>query len=330
MLNGPMTWSRARRILLDRAYLRVPVSLGSKAVHAGYDVADTVTVLGAWRSGTTWIQEMVSSGPGTGAIFEPLHEVRVIDSLGYGPEPAIAAGTAAPALASYLDTVMRGGALSAWTLQLTTIPRALRARRFVVKHVQLNHSAGWIAETFPTSSMLLVVRHPCAVVQSMLAVHWKPPTTAHHLASVSGEEGRQIAELLDGRTSEAAHYAAAWAVGVRAMLAQTDPGQAQIVSYEMAVADPVGVLGAAMETTGLPRPAGFGQRAARPSAMTSSGSVVRASGDPVSAWADGLTREQQDEVLAVVEQAGIAGYGLDPRPDLDALHDQHRRPSPVN
>jgi hypothetical protein len=31
------------------------------------------------------------------------------------------------------------------------------------------------------------------------------------------------------------------------------------------------------------------------------------------------------EVLEVVERSGIAGYGADPRPDVEALHEQHAR-----
>ena len=67
---------------------------------------------------------------------------------------------------------MRGGRVTRWSLQLASVGELLRAERLVVKHVQLNLAAGWLTTTFPESPTLVVVRHPCAVVQSMLAVEW--------------------------------------------------------------------------------------------------------------------------------------------------------------
>jgi hypothetical protein len=92
------------------------------------------------------------------------------------------------------------------------------------------------------------------------------------------------------------------------------------------VDDPAGTLGPVMEHLRLPRPPDLLTRSSRPSATTHKTSVVRAAGDPVTGWVDRLDLADRAAVLAVVRDAGIAGYGADPRPDLEALAALHAQP----
>jgi hypothetical protein len=309
---------------VSRYVTRGPVSLASRLAHAHYDVADTVTVLGSRRSGTTWVQGMISAGDGICAIFEPLGSTAVIDGIGLGPEPAIPIGGSAPTLKAHLELAMRGGTVTRWSMKLTDVPELLTARRFVLKHVQLNHSAWWLEQTFPRSDFVVVVRHPCAVVQSMLSVSWRRKSAAAMWAATSTTQAALIRELLDGRDSEAARHAAAWAVEVRSLLRDTDPSRTPLIAYESAVADPASVLGGLMESTGLPRSADFDRRVGELSVMARERSVGRSPDVLVSGWIDQIAPSLRDEVLAVVADAGLNGYGPDPWPDVEALHEQHR------
>ena len=111
------------------------------------------------------------------------------------------------------------------------------------------------------------------------------------------------------------------------MLGETDPRQASLVAYETVVDDPAGTLGPVMEHLRLPRPPDLLTRSSRPSATTHKASVVRVAGDPVTGWVDRLDPADRAAVLAVVRDAGIAGYGADPRPDLEALAALHAQPA---
>jgi len=111
------------------------------------------------------------------------------------------------------------------------------------------------------------------------------------------------------------------------MLGETDPMRTSLVAYESVVDDPAGALGPVMEHLRLPRPADLVVRSAQPSATTHKASVVRQSGDRLTGWVDRLDPIDRARVLAVVRDAGITGYGADPRPDLDALAELHARPS---
>lgn len=292
-----------------------------------FDLSNTVSLFGSRRGGTTWLQELLSSGPETCPIFEPTLYEFSFRNRGRGFEPAIPAGGSAPSLEAGLRRIMVGHRITPWSSHLATVGQFLSAEHFVVKHLNLSLSIEWFVETFPESPVIIAVRHPCAVVQSMLRVEWGDSSFDAVFADRSPEQTRRMLELLDGQTSLAAAFAAQWAVEVGALLHGTDPDHAHLVAYEAAVADPVGVVGPLMEAVGLPRPADLQRRSARPSQTASADSVTHRSGDPVTAWVDRLSAADRDEVLEVVRRSGLEGYGADPRPDLEALAAEHRRRS---
>ena len=143
----------------------------SARVHARYDLADTVTIVASKRTGSTWVQELMSGGAGVCPIFEPLEgDPRGPRAVAGAPRTSSRPATPVPDLEAFLARAMRGAHVTRWSMRLASHRQLLAADRFVVKHVQLCRAAGWLAATFPDTPMVLVVRHPCAVVQSMLTV----------------------------------------------------------------------------------------------------------------------------------------------------------------
>ena len=295
-----------------------------RRAHAGYDPARTVSLLGLRRAGTTWLQELLSSGPGVCPLFEPLYGTWWCHHFGIGGAPVLGPDEHDPVMAGFLTEVMCGRRMTPILLRLTDARRVVRAERFVLKDVRMNMAAGWLTHTFPDSPMVVVVRHPCAVVDSMQRVSWGPKTVGRVLDDVPPLERAQVGALLDDGTSLAGALAAVWAVEVAALLDQTTPATTQLVLYEQMWADVAGVVGPVMETAGLPRPPDLVGRAAQPSRTADPSSVVRDHGDPVTAWVQRMAPADRDEVLAVVRVAGVAGYDADPRPDEAALRERHR------
>ena len=315
---------------LGRKVERVGYSHGlsavSRVVHARHDLADTVSLIASKRTGSTWVQELISGGPGVCPIFEPLQGDARVNRLSREREALITRDEEVPDLEAFLSRAMRGHHVTKLAMRLATPRQLLEADRFVVKHVQLSLAAGWLERVFPTSPMVLLVRHPCAVTQSMLTVRWSGSTVDEIFERRPAASNRAALELLDGRTTPAEAFAALWCTEMIAMLGDTDPARASLLAYESVADDPAGALGPVMEHLGLPRPPDLAARSTKPSATTHKTSAVRSSGDLVSGWVDRLDVADRDAVLAVVRDAGITGYGADPRPDLDALHAQHARP----
>lgn len=132
--------------------------------------AESCTLLvGSARSGTTWLGEMLDRHHNHRVIFEPfkpgvIGELLPFDTLRYLP----------PACddAVFLDPVQRlltGKFRNGWTDHTN---RALLPRRRLVKEVRVNCLAPWLAAHFPRSPIVLMVRHPLAVVASRQQLGW--------------------------------------------------------------------------------------------------------------------------------------------------------------
>jgi hypothetical protein len=298
----------------------------ARRAHADYDPTRTVSVLGSRRGGTTWLHELMTGAPGVCPIFEPLYDSRWRRHVGLEPVPVLDRDDPDPALERFLDQVRRGWRVGPRGLRLTTARELLRADQFVVKHVRLNLCAGWLARRLVGPPLVLLVRHPCAVVESMRRVRWGPDSVRAALAELPPLERDRVTAAMDGRTSVVAALAGIWAVEVGTLLRQTDPQTALLLSYEALVADPAGALGPVLETVRVPRPPQLLERSTQPSRSTHDGSVVHAHGNPTRAWTDRLSATDRDEVLGVVRDAGITAYGPDPEPDDDALRQLHADP----
>ena len=268
--------AEARRVYYSHGLSRV-----SAGVHARYDLADTVTIVASKRTGSTWVQELLAAGPGSCPIFEPLEGDPRAAELSPGPRTSCGPRRRVPDLEAFLARVMRGAHVTRWSMRLASHRRLLRGRALRRQARAALPGAGWLAATFPDTPIVLVVRHPCAVVQSMLTVRWSGSTAAEILAKRPEPATRRALEILDGRDSPAEVFAALWASEMLAMLGETDPTRTSLVAYESVVDDPAGTLGPVMEQLRLPRPptwwpARAGRRP-RPTRRRS----VRASGDPV-------------------------------------------------
>src|SRR5262249_23087849 len=150
----------------------------SRRAHAAYDPSRTVSVLGTRRGGATWLHELMTGAPGVCPIFEPLYDSRWRRHGGLPAIPVLQPFAAGPVFERFIDDVMRGWRVGPRGLRLATPRELLSADQFVVKHVRLNLCAGWLARHFPARRLVLLVRHPCAVVESMSRVEWGPESVA--------------------------------------------------------------------------------------------------------------------------------------------------------
>jgi hypothetical protein len=130
-----------------------------------------VLVVGSGRGGTTAVQEAVTRGLSAASIWEPLRPEssasarRVVPPHGY---PLLRAGHAEPALRQYLEEVLSGRRLSRWSTSRSSVREIRSAPALVTKEVRANRILGWFLHEFPDVPVIAVVRHPLAVVQSMM------------------------------------------------------------------------------------------------------------------------------------------------------------------
>ena len=170
-------------------------------------------ILGSGRSGTTWLQDVLAEANNLRPVFEPLKAVtsRVPDyEYAYLQEDANPED-----LTVFLDNVFSGDFRSIWSdyriwpskvapswSHFSSIANLMRYRRdlvrfkdnylkyhpmvkkeaLLVKFIRANLMIGWLRQRFDLD-MILVLRHPGAVVESQLRLggeSWDPLTRLNY------------------------------------------------------------------------------------------------------------------------------------------------------
>lgn len=137
---------------------------------------NTIVVVGSSRSGTTWLSEILSSPDGYKFLNEPLHLGLHPDArdVGFSWRPYIPRNAEEPEARRYLERALTGrlSIRRAWHFKgkrnYVKAWEHLRNRKLIVKFCRAHRLLGWMDRQFSVAGIVSLVRHPCAVIASML------------------------------------------------------------------------------------------------------------------------------------------------------------------
>ncbi len=133
------------------------------------DHTKTVFLAGSGRSGTTWLSGLINHDSGYRQVFEPFHPGKVEDFRGFRSKQYLRPKDRREEFIEPARKAVTGRLRSGWTDR----GGAFVARRRLLKDIRANLMLGWLAENFPGMPIVLLMRHPCAVVSSRLALGWR-------------------------------------------------------------------------------------------------------------------------------------------------------------
>jgi Sulfotransferase family len=131
---------------------------------------DSVFLAGSGRSGTTWLSEVVARGGGYRYVFEPFNPARVGAFAHFRSKQYLRPDDAREEFLEPARLALTGALKDPWTDRFN---RAFVARRRLIKDIRANLLLGWMRANFPGMPIVLLLRHPCAVVTSRLALGWR-------------------------------------------------------------------------------------------------------------------------------------------------------------
>ena len=164
-----------------------------------------IIIAGSGRSGTTWVSDAIAKANNLRTIFEPLQWLGVPAAKPFANK-YVRDNAEEPQLKSFMDKVFSGRVNSLWTnyrilpdtlhLQKSGSLRhklgnlnyyykrlvvhylryhKIKSNRLIVKFTHANLMVGWLSKNYG-SKILLIVRHPAAVVASKIRLggrHWQ-------------------------------------------------------------------------------------------------------------------------------------------------------------
>jgi len=303
--------------------------------------ARSILIVGAPRSGTTWLGKIFDSHPdvlyrhepdelvpASGSIEQDVARwVRQHDARTAGKRPFFRKSwQTVPAWLLRSTLVYAGVAAERIGLPVWPIPDLgdLGRARVVIKSVRLSTGIGSFAQAYPSGRLVLILRHPCGQVASVMRgardgrfALAKPGTDMpfDEAETVRFAAHHGVNELAFQRLPDAAKYAWSWrAFNETAWAAVSGRSNALVVVYEALCARPAAEAQAILAFAGLPwhgQTEAFLDRSTSYDGPAGYYAVVRNSIAVAEGWRTAMAAEDQEAVRAVVRGSPLIGYWQD-------------------
>lgn len=305
------------------------------------DVNDTVVVAGAPRSGTTWLAELLRELPGR---YKLLNEPLQLDwnpraeEVGFNWRTRISPGEDRPELAGYIADALEGKIDygPSWHFRndhpLREIYEHATHRQLVVKFCRAGRMLHWLSEKSDVRGIVLIIRHPCAVIASRLNTEveaWQP----RNVSSISirdrfGNEApehilQDLQELPQAVDSWVGHLAVQWSLDYYFSFYQhsrtTENYPWVLTSYERLFVEREKELSRVVNALG-------GSVTQKMRTQISNASEFSADDFQFDAqhqltkWREELTEDQIETILRVADAFGMGFYTDKAVPDFEQLN----------
>jgi len=302
------------------------------------NMKDTIIVAGAPRSGTTWLMELLATMPRYTYLFEPLNPIWFPESYerGFQSRTYLSEKIVWPDGEGYLKKVFTGMVFSsepAYKPKIEMIMHRLFGNKLIVKSVNWNRLLPWISQRFQLRHMFLMIRHPCAVIDSQLRTGFfgyhpiVPPYTdvfptlnniLDEVQSIDWLDERVLNILKKIKTKEGI-LAAVWCLDYYIPLSFSKPHPWVPVIYERLVKYGEKEIARIFNEIGgknVPKLAYRQLKKASLSTMKDDKKMVAKENEQPYKWEKNLSKEQIDRIFKIVSDFGLDFYPE----DLDAKY----------
>ena len=209
---------------------------GALHVDVNRDHWNSVFLAGSGRSGTTWVSEIINYRNRYRLVFEPFHPGKVDICENFRLKQYLRPDDRREEYLGAARRVLTGRIRSSWTDRFN---RKFVARRRLIKDIRANLLLGWMRENFPGMPIVLLLRHPCAVAASRLALGWRDnlSETMEQEELVEDFLGPVETEIRAARNALERHVFS-WCIDNYVPLRQFGPGEIHLAFYENFVVYP--------------------------------------------------------------------------------------------
>jgi hypothetical protein len=275
------------------------------------DHRSSVFLAGSGRSGTTWLSEIINHRRGYRYVFEPFNP-REVDSFGhFCTKQYLRPEDRREKFLEPARLALTGRLRDRWTDRFNG---RIVARRRLIKDIRANLLLGWMRANFPGMPIILLLRHPCAVVASRLALGWKD-----HLSETM--EQRELVEdflfpmeaEIRAAKGDFERHLFLWCIDNYVPLKQFRPQEVHLTFYENLLARPEAELQSLFASLGEDFDERVYRRLRRPSPL----SRKNTPSPSLEGW---RTRVSANQLERTIEILGLFG--------LDHLYGEGAMPDP--
>ncbi|MBM4431282.1 MAG: sulfotransferase [Chloroflexi bacterium] len=193
----------------------------------------------------------------------------------------------------------------------------------LIKVIHCNLMLKWIRTHFPRMRIVLLLRHPCAVVHSLLHLGWDP-ALEHLLCQedlMSGMLSPFRAEM-ERAASPFEDHLFLWCAETYVALHQVAPDDVCLVFYEQLCENPEAEIARLFAFLGLRYDQRVLAQLELPSPLSRPDSTIVTGGSLIDSWRAGITAEQLARTMEVLELFGLKGiYSEEAMPNVQAAYE---------
>jgi hypothetical protein len=279
------------------------------------DHRSSVFLAGSGRSGTTWLSQIINHGRHYRYVFEPFNPGVVGSFCHFETKQYLRPDDRREEFLEPARRALTGELRDPWTDRFNG---RIVARRRLIKDIRANLLLGWMRANFPGMPIILLLRHPCAVVTSRLALGWKDnlSETMDQQDLVEDFLLPMEAEIRAARGDFERHLFL-WCIDNYVPLRQLGPEEVHLVFYENLLVRPREELQNLFASLGEPFDERVCLRLGRPSPL----SRRDASAPSPTGWRARVGDRQLERAIEILRHFGLDRlYGRGAMPDPSGVH----------
>jgi Sulfotransferase family len=296
----------------------VGASIGQLYIDAGRDYQNTVILAGSARGGTTWIAELLNFDNSYRMIFEPFFPSHVPLCRAFAKQQYLRPEDDDPTFLNPIRTIVSGQLRNGWSDHINRQPFP---RRRLIKEIRANLLLRWIKSHFPEIPLILLLRHPCAVVSSRLRMGWKSDLSIFlEQASLMSDFLSPFKAAMENSVSRLEKHLYDWCVQTYVPMRQFKHDQIHLAFYENFCAQPRAEVARLFAFLKRPLDERLFTEVERPSSRTNRpGRKLPSREALVAGWQDSFSTQELKQVRDILGSFGLDSiYGEDGMPDLAA------------
>lgn len=296
-----------------------------KAKHYNNPIEDKILISSTSRSGTTWFADLLNLIPNSAVIWEPFGSIPSLRDR--RQVPYLKPGEVSDPLRREVKSLFDGEFLEFHMTNHLTFRQLICSTRYIYKACRSNRILPWINQYYDLDKVVILVRHPCAVVSSQLS----------HGAwdDVLREGGSQFPNIVsnlkeklplnkmdyESITEPEEKLALNWALDYFVLGIHKIPNKWNVTTYERLM------WNQSKETMRILDELGYDSvsKSEIETVMNESSRTTVERADSVrkqlSKWKRRLTDNQVENILRIVRKVGIKFYNADLRPDHAVLEE---------
>jgi hypothetical protein len=302
---------------------------------------DTILVVGAPRSGTSWLMEILGNIPKVIYNFEPFNAIWYVkpQKLGFHNRVYLPPDKDWVELENYLKLIFNGGLVSfqyIYHFSPRYLMKILLGNRVIVKSIRINRILPWLTKRFQLENIFFIIRHPCAVISSQIKTgvygyhNAYPPyknifpnreQVIEEASNIKGIDKNFINKIKNYKTQEEI-LAAVWCIDNYIPISMPKPYPWDFIFYENLVNNGENEITRIFNKIGIkniPQSAYLSLK--KPSLLAPLDELkqVTKNSFQLSKWKKTLSEKQIENILKVVSDFGFDFYSKNAEPNYDKI-----------